>query len=80
MKTLTLVIATIIAIGYLFHRLSQLCFDDDDPDMDWMDNYVVFDCPHINVTGVVVESSVTCETIHTICDDCKKVLNIRTDC
>lgn len=37
-------------------------------------------CAHNDCTEVTVSSAVTCETIHTICDDCSEILNIRTDC
>jgi|GEM_PF-5895066 len=39
-------------------------------------------CPtgHANPIDVVVQAAVTCETVHTICPDCGKVLNERTDC
>lgn len=38
------------------------------------------ECPHKNKSLVVVNSVVTCETVHTICNDCKKVLKIETNC
>lgn len=37
-------------------------------------------CPHFNETDQVVTSNVTCETIHTVCEDCGTITNIRTDC
>lgn len=82
MKTIIVVTAAVCAISYLGWLVSILAFDDDDPDMDYMDNYAVSTCPHPEKhrTDVVVQSHVTCEVIHTICDDCSAVLNIRTDC
>lgn len=82
MKTFLLILVVIAIIVYVFGLISLFCFDDEDPDIDWMDNYAVVACPHPpdHRTDVVVASSVTCETIHTICDDCSAVLNTRTDC
>ena len=37
-------------------------------------------CPHKDVVDVIVDSNVTCETIQTICMDCGKVLDERTEC
>lgn len=76
-----IIILAIITFGiYLLNKLANRCFDDNDPDLNWYDNYKVDKCPHLNKTDVTVESNVTCETIHTICDDCGKILNVRTDC
>ena len=80
MKTFLLIIFVFAVIIYVYGLISLFCFDDQDPDQYWLDNYAVIECPHINVSDVVVNSTVTCETVHTICDDCSKVLNVRTDC
>lgn len=80
MQTLLLIVVVIAIIVYVYGLISLFFFDDADPDMDWYDNYTVIDCPHIEKTDVVVESNVTCEVVHTICDDCGQVLNTRIDC
>lgn len=72
--------AIVILIIALVVILSHFCFDDSDPDMYWHDNYTVIECAHLECTDVVVESNVTCETIHTICDDCGKIIRKRTEC
>jgi len=83
-ETLTLIFSisgaiTIVLLVFAF--IANHCFYDDDPDMYPNDNYSVLTCPHTGEkTDVTVESNVTCETIHTICDDCGKVLKVRIDC
>lgn len=77
MKTAIIVFGILILIGGLFCVLVYQLFQDD-LYMHWVGNAT--DCPHTDRTDVVVSSSVTCETIHTICDDCSAVLNTRTDC
>lgn len=75
-----IIIILIIAVSLLFF-FASFCFEDTGPDMDWHDNYAVIQCPHHGEkTDVVVNSCVTCETVHTICDDCGEVLNTKTDC
>lgn len=82
--TITILIGLLIVFFVLIGGLAFLanfCFYDDDPDMYPNDNYSVLTCPHSgNKTDVTVKSTVTCETIHTYCDDCGEVLNVRTDC
>lgn len=80
-KSLFIIIAVIACIIYLLNKLAKQCFDDTDPDMYYYDNYAVINCHHTgDKTDVVVNSCVTCETIHTICDTCGKVLKRRIDC
>ncbi|WP_166964669.1 hypothetical protein [Yeosuana marina] len=76
--TLLLIVIGIMAIIVLVFSL--ISFDDEDPDMDWYDNYAVLECPHLNKSLVTVSSSVNCETVHTVCDDCSKVLKVEHDC
>lgn len=38
------------------------------------------DCPHKNKHLKVVATACGCETVQTICDDCKEVLKTQTDC
>jgi len=71
-----LFVIVLMAFAFVANR----CFDDNDPDLYPYDNYAVLDCPHYEKTDVTVSSNVTCETVHTICDACGKVLNVRTDC
>lgn len=80
MNTLYIILAIIAFMGLVGYVVSNYCFDDTDQDMDWHDNYSVIECPHHNRTDVTVESTVTCETIYTICDDCCEVLKQRTEC
>lgn len=84
MKTLSIILIVIMALCLLLFIIiaivSQFCFDDKDPDLNWHDEYTVIKCPHLNTTDVVVSSAVNCEEVHTICDDCSKVLKRRTDC
>lgn len=75
-----LILAIISGLMYVLSRLANRYFDDNDQDQFWHDNYTVLDCPHVNKTDVTVHSCVTCETVHTICDDCGEVLNVRHDC
>jgi len=76
-----LVIALVMLFLYLLGKLANGCFDDTDPDMQYYDNYAVIACPHTGEkTDVCVASCVTCETIHTVCDDCGTVLNVKIDC
>jgi len=78
---LKIIIILIVIACLVLCLLAEFCFDDNDPDMCWYDNYAVIQCPHQGEkTDVVVNSCVTCETIHTICDDCGEVLNTKTDC
>lgn len=77
---LILIVLAVTIIGILL-IFSNDCFDDLDPDMFFYDEYSVIQCPHKGQkTDVVVNSCVTCETIHTVCDDCGEVLNVKTDC
>lgn len=80
MKLILIVIVIIVFIVCVFYLFSNNVFDDEDPDMDWHDNYAVLDCPHINQRLVTESSAVNCETVHTVCSDCGKVLNIEVDC
>ena len=73
------IIFSVVLMG--LNKLGNLFFDDSDPDMDWHDNYSILECPHQGKkTDVVMHVSVTCETINTICADCKQVIATRTDC
>jgi len=77
---ITFIVLAITIIGF-FLFFANDCFDDLDPAMFWHDNYKVIQCPHKDQkTDVVINSCVTCETIHTVCDDCGEVLNVKTDC
>ena len=79
--TVLLIIIAIIALVVLgFCLVSFYSFDDKDPDMFWYDNYAVIECSHLNKSLVTVSSSVNCETVHTVCDDCSKVLKVEIDC
>jgi len=78
---ITFVIAMLMVAGLAFVILANNAFDDEDPDMYWYDETQVITCPHQGEkTDVVINASVTCETIHTVCDDCGQVLNVRIDC
>jgi len=80
-KITILIVCLIVLFLYLLVKLANGCFDDADPDMYYYDNYSVIACPHQGEkTDVVVNSCVTCETVHTICDDCGEVLNVKVDC
>lgn len=80
MTTAITIISIIVGFVWILSRVASRCFDDNDPDMYWYDNYTVIKCPHLETTDVTVDSTVTCETIHTICDACGKVLEQRTEC
>lgn len=72
--------AVLLVLFVIIAIVAQFAFDDKDPDIYWLDEYTVTKCPHLHTTDVVVSSAVNCEEIHTICDDCSKVLKRRVDC
>jgi len=76
------IIATVISVLVIaFATLAFCVFNDKDPDQQFYYNYAILQCPHTGEkTDVVVNSCVTCETVHTVCDDCGQVLNVRHDC
>lgn len=91
MAKIIVILFIIIALAIIV--ISYWHFKDDDPDMflidDYSDNPGYYgnthpvtppDCKHKNKTDVVVWVTTVCEQVHTICDDCETVLNIRTDC
>ena len=80
MTVLYIIIGAIVLLALFLMVLSFFCFDDNDPDMDWYDNYTTIQCPHIEKTDVIVNATVTCEEVWTVCDNCSEVLNKRTDC
>ena len=45
-----------------------------------MDKGLHINCKHRNKQLKVTSVSCTCETVLTICDDCKQVLNTEVDC
>lgn len=78
MKILIIILVVII---FVLYKLANKCFDDEDPDLDWYNNYAKQNCPHEGEkTDVIIDSAVTCEVIHTICDDCSQVLNVKIEC
>lgn len=88
-KALIISVAMILLVIYLMNKLEGGCFDDKDPDQFWDDSYkeserpyidYTNNCKHNEKTDVTVCSCVTCETIHTICDDCGSVLNVKVEC
>lgn len=80
-KTITIAILIIGTLIGLLNWLCSKCFDDHDEDMDYNNNYAVIKCPHLgDKTQKVVDSCVTCETVHTICDDCGMVLKETLEC
>lgn len=91
MNTSLIILIAVIVIALVYCAISR-CFDDDDPDLYWYDNYAApikgatptygaINCKHDKgKTDIVVDSTVTCEEVWTICDYCQEVLNKRTDC
>lgn len=83
-----IVIGILVFISLAIMVVARDCFDDSDPYIDWHNNYVeaerphvaMDNCPHINKTDIPVNVAATCEKIYTMCDDCNEVLNIRIDC
>lgn len=81
MEILSIIIIVLICliIGSILF-LAVYCFNDDDQDQFWYNEFATGDCPHENQSKVNVSSAVNCETIHTVCDDCSQVLNVEIDC
>lgn len=80
MLKLLLILVVIIRFVYAFVKLANRCFDDDDADMYWHDNYAVVKCPHLGEkTDVVVNSNINVEEIWTCCDSCGDVVNKRVE-
>lgn len=81
MKTPLLILAIGMGIAWVICKAAQRCFDDEDPDLDWYDNYKVENCPHTgDKTLVNVSSACNCEIVHTVCDDCGATLKVDIDC
>lgn len=84
------VVVLLVIVCAVIMYIAKHCFDDDDPDMFWYDNYdgchepyvaLKNHCDHTGDKTLVNESSaVNCETVLTICDDCGKILKRETDC
>lgn len=82
------IISIIVIILAVVYTLAHRCFDDEDPDMYWSDNFAdppkgieaPAPCQHLEATDIVVNVACTCEEIYTLCDSCNQVINIRTDC
>lgn len=86
MNTSLIILIAVIVIALVYCAISR-CFDDDDPDLNWYDNYAAppkdakpMGCSHFEVTDVVKSAGVTCEEVWSICKQCGEVLNKRTDC
>lgn len=91
-----LICIILAALCILIVLIAYKCFDDNDPDQDWYDNYAAsefyqeagrpyvalpFYCNHEGEkTLVTVSSPVNCEVVHTVCDDCGKTLDVNVDC
>lgn len=85
---IVIIVFALSAVGIVV--VSYCCFNDNDADMFWHDNYAECQRPYVaaketcNHTGdktdVVVWTTTTCECVHTICDNCGKVLKENTDC
>ena len=80
MKILLIIFVITVVLIIMFGIVCYMVFDDDDPDMDYLNSYTPVTCLHIHKTDVTVKSTVTCETIQTICDDCGEVIKTRTEC
>ncbi|WP_435135772.1 hypothetical protein [Formosa sp. A9] len=81
-----------LALLGLFILKYSYSLDDLDPfsyNNDWDDNLAPEHMPCLppapclhdaEKSDVVICCTVTCETIHTLCDQCGQILNIRTEC
>lgn len=95
MEPWILICIGLAAACILITFIAYNCFDDNDPDQDWYDNYAAgefyqeagrpyvelpFNCKHEgDKTLVTVSSPVNYEVVHTVCDDCGQTLNVDVD-
>jgi hypothetical protein len=82
-NTLYIVVGVLALLAIALFVISYFCFNDEDPDMDWYDNYAVAERPHIEPSpspspckhtgekSLVCEWTVCgCEKVNTYCDAC----------
>lgn len=74
-----LILILVIAVVKIIVAFSNDCFAELDSGLFCFDQAEL--CQHQSEkTDVVINTCVTCETIHTICDNCGKILNVKIDC
>lgn len=88
-NTLYIVVGVLALLAIALFVISYFCFNDEDPDMDWYDNYQVAERPHVELheqcshtgetTHVVYWAAASIETIRTICDDCGETISTRIE-
>lgn len=87
MKTSIILFALAVFALRIFCKICERCFDDNDPDMFWYDNYAApskgyygndlpqLKCQHLGEKNLVAEwTACGCEKVNMHCDDCGKIL------
>ena len=84
MEAWQLITIALAAMSLLIILIAYRCFNDEDPDMYWNDNYQVAERPHVALntpckhTGeksLICEWTICgCEKVNTYCDDCGKMI------